>query len=59
MIPFLALYFSSLNIEFKNELLRNMLILILNEVFFINKKNIEYVEELVDYDDISCDWEII
>ena len=59
MIPFLALFFSSLNIELKNEILYHLLILIFNQVYVSNNSTLEYAGEIIGYDEISCGWEII
>ena len=59
MIPFLALFYSSLNIEFKNEVLYHVLVLVFNQVYMTRSKTEGYVGELVDYDDISSGWEMV
>ena len=59
MIPFLAAFFSSLNIELKNEILYHMLVLICNQLCMNSYVQSEYVAELIGYDDISSGWEII
>ena len=59
MIPFLALFYSSLNIEFKNEVLYHVLVLVFNQVCVTRNKMEGYVGELVDYDDISSGWQIV
>ena len=59
MIPFLALFFSSLNIEFKNEILYHILVLIFNQVYITNNTLLEYAGEIIGYDEISRGWEII
>ena len=59
MIPFLALFFSSLNIELKNEILYHILVLICNQLYLSSYSELEYVAEVVRYDEISCGWEII
>ena len=59
MIPFLALFFSSLNIELKNEILYHLLVLVFNQVYVTSSKPLEYAGEIVCYDEISCGWEII
>ena len=59
MIPFLALFFSSLNIELKNEILYHLLVLIFNQVYVSNNMPLEYAGEIIGYDEISRGWEII
>jgi hypothetical protein len=59
MIPFLALFFSSLNIELKNEILYHILVIILNQICMTNYAPLEYAIEMIGYDEISCGWEII
>jgi hypothetical protein len=59
MIPFLALFFSSLNIELKNEILYHLLVLIFNQVYVSKNVPLEYAGEIIGYDEISCGWEII
>ena len=59
MIPFLAAFFSSLNIELKNEILYHMLVLICNQLCVNSYIQSEYVAEVIRYDDISSGWEII
>ncbi len=59
MIPFLALFYSSLNIEFKNEVLHHVLVLVFSQVYVTRCKMEGYVGELVDYDDISSGWEMV
>lgn len=59
MIPFLALFYSSLNIEFKNEVLYHVLVLVFSQVYVTRRKMEGYVGELVDYDDISSGWEMV
>ena len=59
MIPFLALFFSSLNVEFKNEILYHIILLICNQVYISKNKTVEYVGEFINYDDITTGWEII
>ena len=59
MIPFLALFFSSLNVELKNEILYHIILLICNQVYVDKNKTVEYIGELVNYEDITTGWEII
>ena len=59
MIPFLALFFSSLNIELKNEILYHILVVILNQIYINNNAPLEYAGEIIGYDEISCEWQII
>jgi hypothetical protein len=59
MIPFLALFFSSLNIEFKNEILYHILVLVFNQVYISQYHPVEYIGEIINYDDISSGWEVI
>jgi hypothetical protein len=59
MIPFLALYYSTLNIELKNEILYHIIMLTFNQVCITQYINQEYISEIINYDDIACDWELI